>query len=84
VKSPARPTGLGDDRGDTSNDPTPSVATREENPMFEPMIYELARQRQADLLRETRRCPLRGAHVVTETRARRTVWSGDRDRHTRF
>ena len=52
--------------------------------MFEPVIYELARQRQADLLRDARRWPMRGAHVVNETRGRRTVWSGGRDRHTGF
>jgi hypothetical protein len=84
AKSPARPTGRGDDRGDTSNDPTPSVATREEHPMFEPMMYELARQRRADLLRAARRDHLRGAHVVTETRGRRTVSSSGRDRHRLF
>ena len=52
--------------------------------MFEPMIYELARQRQADLLRDARRCHLRGARVVTETRGRRTVWSSGRDRQRLF
>ena len=52
--------------------------------MFEPMIYELARQREADLLRDARRCHLRGAHIATETRAPRTVSSSGRDRHTRF
>jgi hypothetical protein len=84
VKSPARPSGLVGDRGDTSNDSTPSVATREEHPMFEPMIYELARQRQADLLRDARRGHPSGAHVVAGTRRRRTAWSSGRQRHRLF